>query len=73
MLSNTRASALLHHVDSLIEKHRATADPELIQDLHAHRAVLQDALQRRSAGDIAASALRVATWVKFVYDHWPDL
>lgn len=70
-----RAQALLQHLDSLIEKLEAQTpppDPELLQDLRAHRAALQDATKRRP-GDIAKDALRLATWIKFIYDHWPDL
>jgi len=74
LVPKPRAQALLQHLDLLIEKHesRETPDLELLQDLRAHRAALQDATRRRP-GDIAKDALRVATWVKFVYDHWPDL
>lgn len=73
-ITKPRAQALLQHLDLLIEKQesRETPDPELLQDLRAHRAALQDATRRRP-GDFAKDALRVATWVKFVYDHWPDL
>lgn len=70
----SRAQALFQHLDLLIEKHesRESPDSELLQDLRAHRAALQDATRLRP-GDIAKDTLRVATWVKFVYDHWPDL
>ena len=72
LIPKPRAQALLQQIDNLIdyETRKTKPDSELLHDLRTHRAALQDAT-RRTAGDYAKAALRVATWIKFVHDHWP--
>ena len=70
MFTKTRAKALVQQLDTLIEKY-SESNPELLADLQAHRAAVQDAIRRDSALDFAKAALRISVWVKFIYDHWP--
>ena len=72
LIPKPRAQALLQQIDKLIdqETRKTTPDAEFLRDLHTHRAALQDAT-KRTPGDYAKDALRVATWIKFFFDHWP--
>ncbi len=62
-----RYSALIQHLDHLIEKH-GQENQELASDLLAFKAQLQAAEKRRDARVYSTLAVQIA---KFLYDHWP--
>lgn len=71
MRIQTRATALLQHLDGLIQKYDQT-HPEISKDLRAHRDALREHLQRGTPIERAKIALRISVWIKFIMDHWPD-
>jgi hypothetical protein len=63
--SNSRQ--LLNFLDVLIDRHGA-ANPALLRDLLALRSALQEAMRTNRIAEVAKVSLRIALWVKFIYD-----
>ncbi len=73
MLENLdRAKVLDLKIDTLIDRY-GHENPELVSDLTALKDELRASRRRGAAAQIAGIALRIATWARFVADHWPDI
>lgn len=66
----TKPEALLRSIDSLIENH-GRDNPELLKELQELRSEVQEATRKGLWLDLAFAALRLATWIKFIFDHLP--
>lgn len=67
-----RTQRLIASIDNVLGEH-GPHHPELVRDLQALREELQMAIRLGRTREIASTALKVAAWVKFVYDLWrPD-
>lgn len=65
--AGARALRLLNSLDQIIAEH-GPGNPELERDLKSLREECAKAVRQGRARDIASTALKVAAWVKFVYD-----
>jgi hypothetical protein len=63
---------LVQQIDLIIERHSNTLDPNVLRQLLDHRASLEQALNDGRKKDFAKIALQVASWIKFLFDFWPD-
>jgi|GEM_PF-5683645 len=70
MLHHTKSEALLRTIDNLIQ-HHAEDNPELRKDLQKLRDDVEVAARAGRWLDLANAALRIATLIKFWFDHWP--
>jgi hypothetical protein len=68
--TNSNVQALLDAIDKMIDTH-GVANPVLAHDLRAFRVALQEASRQRGGVDMAKMALRFASAIKFMIDHWP--
>ena len=71
MLETSRAKALTCQIDSMIERY-GSENPQLLLDLQAHKAALEEAARKGTAKELMNVMYRVATWVRFIMDHLPD-
>lgn len=62
--------SLLASLDLLIERYGDT-DPQLKADLVGFRCELQLAIKQQNWAEASTAALRLASLVKFIFDHWP--
>lgn len=65
------AARLIEAIDLVIVKHGPT-NPDLLRELLKIRAEIQYLSSKRDVAGVAAAALRVATWLKFIFDMMDD-
>lgn len=70
MTPSNKREALLRTIDEIIRDY-AQEDPELFKDLQKLRTEAEDAIRTARWFDLANTALRVTTLLKFLFDHLP--
>lgn len=65
----SKKTELLRQLQSVIDRH-GQDHPDLRTDLEALRDAIEKS-QQRSPAQLAADALRVASWVRWIIDHLP--
>lgn len=71
MPQSSRLSAITARIDALIEKY-GNEHPEIARDLIRLRSDLLVAAASDDKRKRSAAALRIALWIKFLMDQWPD-